>query len=139
MATGTAGSTARRNTEQVIHYLRLGITKADATLVKTIGTLPAGSQILNTISGVYVREAFNAGTNNRLDIGTSANDDLYGTDMSLASVAFVVLDEAASATDVNAWYFTTDTTLIATVDVTGTAATTGAAEIVIAYTVDNDR
>lgn len=139
MATNTASTAARQLDVQAVHYLRLGITKADAGLVKTIGTLPAGAQILNVISGVYVREAFNAGTNNRIDIGTAANDDLYGTDMSLATVAFVVIDESASATDVNAWYFTADTTLIATVDVTGTAATTGAAEIVIAYTVDNDR
>ena len=122
-----------------MHYLRCGIVFGDALAVKTIGVIPAGAQILNTISGVYVRTAFNAGTNNRIDIGTTANDDLYGTDIALGTVAFVALDEAASATDVNGWYFTADTTLTVTVDVTGTAATTGAAEVIIAYTVDNDR
>lgn len=138
MATNTAGTNARQYEQQMIHYLRKGFTKADAGLVLTVGNLPAGAQILAGISGVYVREVFAAGTNNRLDIGTTANDDLYGTDMALGTVAFVTLDEAASATDVNAWYIASATTITATVDVTGTASATGAAEIVIAYIPDND-
>lgn len=138
MATGTAGTTARNYQKQVVHYLRKGFSKADAGSVLTLGTIPAGSQILNLISGVFVREVFAAGTNNRLDIGTTANDDLYGTDIALGTVAFVALDEAASATGVAAWYVTSDTTLTATVDVTGTASATGLAEIIIAYIPDND-
>ena len=138
MATNTAGTVARNFQKQMIHYLRKGFTKADAGSVLTLGVIPAGSQILNTISGVFVREVFAAGTNNRLDIGTSANDDLYGTDIALGTKAFVALDEAATATDVNAWYIASDTTFTATVDVTGTTSATGAAEIVIAYIPDND-
>lgn len=137
--TGTAGSVAREYATQQIHYLRCGLTFADDGVAKTVGVIPANSQILNTISGVYVRTVFNAGSTNVLDIGISSNDDLYGTDIALGTVAFVALDEAASASGVNAWYVTSDTTITATVDLTGTAATTGAAEVIIAYVPDNDK
>jgi hypothetical protein len=139
MATGTAATTARQLATQQIHYLRCGISFADNGVAKVVGIIPAGSQMVNLISGVFVREVFNAGTTNVLDIGTSANDDLYGTDIALGTKAFVALDEAATATDVNTWYVTADTTITATVALSGTAATTGLAEVVIAYIVDNDR
>lgn len=130
MATGTAGTTARELPFQAIHFLRVDFTFADALDVITIGTIPAGSVILKSISGVHVSEVFDAGTNNRLDIGTTSNDDLYGTDLSLLSLGPVVLDEAVS------YHVSADTTLTATVDVTGTAATTGVGQIIIAYVPD---
>lgn len=134
MPTGTAGTNARQFHTQQIHYLRQNISYADgASKVYTIGTVPAGSQILNVISGVFVNTVFNAGTTNVLDIGTTANDDLYGTDIALGTKAFVALDEAATATDVNAWYVSSDTTFTCTLSLTGTAATTGAGVVVIAY------
>lgn len=139
MATNTAGTTARNFNKQMVHYLRCGLTYSDNGTAKTVGVIPAGSQILNLISGVFVTTVFNAGTTNVLDIGTSANDDLYATDLALGTKAFVVIDEAATATDVNTWYVSADTTITATVALTGTAATTGAAEVVIAYLPDNDR
>lgn len=139
MATGTAATTARQLATQQVHYLRCGITFADNGLVKTVGTIPAGSQMINLTSGVYVREVFNAGTSNVLDIGTTADDDLYATDLALGTKAFVAIDEAATAANVNTWYVTVDTTITATVALSGTTATTGAAEIIIAYIVDNDR
>jgi hypothetical protein len=139
MATGTAATTARQLATQQIHYLRCGISFADNGVAKVVGIIPAGSQMVNLISGVFVREVFNAGTSNVLDIGTSANDDLYGTDIALGTKAFVALDEAATATDVNTWYVTADTTITATVALSGTAATTGLAEVVIAYIPDNDK
>jgi len=139
MATNTAGSVARDFNKQMVHYLRLGVTFADNNVVKTVGVIPAGAQIVNLTSGVYVRTAFNAGTTNTLDIGTSATANLYATDLALGTKAFVALDEAATQTGVNAWYVTTDTTITATVKLTGTAASAGAAEIVIAYIPDNDK
>lgn len=139
MATGTAGTTARQYATQQIHYLRCGVTYSDNGLVKTVGIIPAGSQIINAISGVFVRTAFNAGTSNVIDVGTSADGDLYATDIALGTVAFVAIDEAATATGVNAWHVTADTTITATVALSGTAATAGAAEVVIAFIPDNDR
>jgi hypothetical protein len=74
-----------------------------------------------------------------LDIGTSADDDLYATDLALGTKAFVALDEAATATNVNTWYVSVDTTITTTVALTGTAATAGAATVIIAYIPNNDR
>ena len=139
MATGTAATTARQIATQQTHYLRCGITFADNGVAKVVGIIPAGSQIINLNSGVYIREAFNAGTSNVLDIGTSADDDLYATDLALGTKAFVAIDEAATATNVNAWYVTVDTTITATVALSGTAATTGLAEVIIFYVPDNDK
>lgn len=139
MATNTAGNNARQLPWQTLHYIRKGFTFADDGNVLTVGVIPAGSQIIPVLSGVYVREAFNAGSGNVLDIGNSANDDLYATNLALGTVAFVVIDEAATATDVNGHYVSSATTITATVDLTGTAATTGAAEVIIFYVPDNDQ
>lgn len=125
--------TARQFHTQQVHYLRKSITYADNGVARTVGTIPAGSLILKPISGVHVTTAFNAGTNNFLDIGTSADDDLYGTDLSLTATNFVPLDEA-----VGGYLVSADTTITATVGLTGTAASAGAGEVVIAYIPDND-
>jgi hypothetical protein len=128
-----AGSTARELSLQVKHYFRKGFTYADDGQVLTVGTLPAGALISKPDSGVYVNVAFNAGSTNVLDIGTAANDDLYATDLALGSIAFVPLDEAVSMV------VAADTTITATVDLTGTAASAGEGEIVICYIPDNDQ
>lgn len=133
MATGTPGSTARQYVTQQIHYLRRGLVFGDNAVAKNVGVIPAGSLILKPLSGVHVVTAFNAGTNNFLVIGTSADDDLFGTDLSLTATNFVPLDEAIGGYRVAA-----DTTITATLGLTGTAATTGDAEVVIAYIPDND-
>ena len=130
MATGTAGSTARQSQVQAIHYLRRDITTADAATTVVVGTIPSGSIILEAISGVYVHVVFNAGTNNRLDIGASTDSGTnnYATLLTLLGIGFIELDEVAATLKVTA-----DTTISAYVDVTGTAATTGQASIIIAY------
>jgi hypothetical protein len=130
MATGTAGSVARQYHTAQIHYLRKDITKADAATTVTVGVIPAGSIILEAISGVYVDEVFNAGTNNRLDIGVSTDSGTnnFATLLTLLGIGFIELDEVAATLKV-----ASDSTIQAYVDVTGTAATTGAASIIIAY------
>ena len=126
------GTVARQYPWQVVHYLRKTISSpADRGKVVTVGILPAGALILKPLSGVQVITAFTDGTNKLLDIGTSGNDDLFGTDLSLATIAFVPLDEAVSMR------VEADTTIIATPDLTGTAGV-GEAEVVIAYIPDND-
>ena len=119
---------------QQIHYGRVGIVYGDNGVVKTIVKIPAGSLILKALSGVHITTVFNAGANNYLDIGTIADDDLFGTDLSLTTATFVPLDEA-----VGTFYCTSETTVTATLGLTGTAATTGAAEVFIAYIPDNDQ
>ena len=130
MATGTAGTAARQSVQQVINYIRKDITIADAATTVTVGTIPAGSIILEAISGVYVHVVFNAGTNNRLDIGASTDSGTnnYATLLTLLGIGFIELDEVAATLKV-----TSDTKIQAYVDVTGTASTTGQASIIIAY------
>ena len=62
----------------VVQFLRKRIVYTQTGAI-TIGVIPAGSLILKPLSGVMVNVITNAGTNNRIDIGTSADDDLYGT------------------------------------------------------------
>lgn len=127
-----AGSTARELPYQVVHYLRKSITFADNGTAVTVGVIPAGATILKPASGVNVDVAFNAGTSNTLNIGTTADDNLYGTLLAVGSIAFVPLDEAVAMT------VSADTTITATVVLTGTAATAGNGEVIIAYIPNND-
>jgi hypothetical protein len=127
-------TTPRQFHQQMIHYLRRSISYTDNGKVLDIGTIPAGSLIIKPISGVQVTTAFNAGTANVLDIGTSANDDLFGTDLALGTADFVPLDEA-----IGGYLVAADTDITATPALSGTAATAGAGEVVIAYIPDNDQ
>lgn len=110
-----------------IAFLHTTVAYTDNGTAKTVGVLPAGAIIVKAVSGAYVTEVFNAGTTNVLDIGTSANDDLYGTDLALTATNFVAVDEAVNLK------VTADTTVTVTVGLAGTAATTGAADIVIGF------
>lgn len=118
---------ARDLFEHVVHYIAVAFTFEDNGKVLKVGTIPAGAQILKALSGVTVNTVFNAGTGNVLDVGTSADDDLYGTDLALGTAAFVPLDEAVS------YRVTSDTEITATVALSGTAATTGAGVVSVAY------
>lgn len=129
MPTNTAATNARLYHTDQVHYLAKSFTYADDGSVLSLGYLPAGAVIIKPMSGVSVHVAFNAGTTNVLDIGTAANDDLYGTDLALGSIAFVPLDEAVSLAVAE------DTLITATVDLTGTAATAGSATVIIAYVI----
>ena len=118
-------SQARIYHTQQVHYIKNTLT-FDSGVV-TIGTVPAGATVLRAISGAQVNVAFNAGTNNLIDIGTTANDNLYATDLAGGTIAFVPFDEAVTQV------ISADTTFTATYAQTGTAATTGSATIVISY------
>lgn len=124
---------ARQYHQQVVHFLRKSITFANNGKAVTVGKIPAGSLILRPVSGVHVTTAFNAGSTNVLDIGSSDNDDLFGTDLALGTTTFVPVDET-----VGGFLVASDTTITATVALSGTAATAGAGEVVIAYIPDTD-
>lgn len=133
MATGTAGSTARQYTQQMVHYLRKGITYADAGTTVTVGTIPANAQIIKAMSGVAVNVAFDGNSANTLDIGASTDSGTnnFATLLALGSIAFVPLDEAATMT------VSVDTVVQAAVVSTASPAA-GQAEIIICYIPDND-
>lgn len=133
MPTGTLGTTARQFHTQQIHYLRKSIAFGDNGTELTVGTIPSGALILKPASGVHVTEAFNAGTTNTLNVGTSADDNLFGTALAVGSAGFKVLDE-----DIAGYVMSADTVITATVVLSGTAATAGTGEVVVAFIPDND-
>lgn len=135
MATGTAGTAARQLHEQVVHFLRKSITYASPGTAKaaTVGTIPAGALILKPMSGVLVTTAFNDSGTDLLDIGTSDNDDLFMTDVSVAALGFTACDEA-----IGGYLVASDTVITATYTGQNSNASAGAAEIIIAYMPDTD-
>lgn len=112
-----------------VHYLRKAIAFSDgATAVVTVGVIPAGALVLR--GGVCVTTAFNAGTANVIDIGTSADDDGFATDLALGTIGVIAADEMATSNDA---YVTSDTTITATLALSGTAATAGAGFVWVEY------
>lgn len=111
---------------QAVHYISADMDFATTTAV-TIGTVPAGATILRAISGLQVNVAFNAGSTNVVDIGTTANDDLFATDLAAGTIAFVPFDEAVTQA------ISADTTFTATYVPGGTAASAGSGKAVICY------
>ncbi len=125
---------------QMVHYMRKGFTFADDGSELDVGTLPAGAVIIQPMSGIFVHTVFNAGTGNVADVGTNggatgADDDPdeFAADLALGTVAFVPLDVASAN-----YRPAVDTNITVSVDLTGTAATTGDAECIICYVLDND-
>ena len=133
MATGTAGTTARRTEAQCIHYMRadFNVTEADASggTTKTVGVLPAGAIMIRNISGFMVLVAFDDST--VVDIGTSATGDLYATNLATTSTGMIPIDEAVT----NKVYV--DTTVVCNVAGNGNV-TVGAGSCIIAYVLAND-
>lgn len=122
------------------HYLRLALDHADSAGTYSMGWLPYNASVIR--GGVNVHEVFNAGTNNRLDIGyrnggdgETDDTDEYATDLALGTAGVIVADEMATA-GVN--HFPKGAEIVAVLDVTGTAATTGEAIVWVEYLVDND-
>lgn len=125
---------ARDASTQQVHFLRKRITfdgagtnAVGAGAAFVIGRIPAGAIILGPISGVDVNTVFNAGTNNRLNIGIAGTPAKYAATSSLLTAGFVPMAVAAGHR------VTVDTDILVTPDVTGTAATTGDVDVVIAY------
>lgn len=121
---------ARNLGEQVIQYLRKPVSFLDgATTVVQVGTLPAGSVVLD--AGVVVTTAFNAASTNVLDIGTSLDDDGFATDLAMGTIGKIVADELATSNDLGP--YASDISITATHAQTGTAATAGAGIVYVAY------
>ena len=139
MATNTMGTTARRYAQQQVHYLRAPI---DWTIGNegevVVGIVPKGAIV--TGGGLHVDTEFNAGTTNTVDVGyaehgdVSADDDGLATALAAGSLGFKALDELDEATNRE---FQEDCEIIATLNMTGTAATEGAGTVIIQYVVDN--
>ncbi len=136
MATNTAGSTGRQFHQQLVHYISRYIALADATngVAYTLGVIPPRAIVLR--GGVAVIEAFNYGTNNLLDIGTSGDDDGFATNLALTTIGIIAADEMATSND---FYSTSEQTITFTPELTGTAGTTGKIVVWMEFLVPNDR
>lgn len=131
MATNTAGDTARELSFQAVHFLRKRITFADYGTVVTVGKIPAGASVVG--GGVHVITAFNSSGTDLLDvgfIGSATDDDAYATDLTMAAVGFIALDELAATTNIQG---TVTHTVTATPAQSVADATTGVADVIVWY------
>lgn len=121
---------ARNLGYQTIGYLRAPITFGlGYTGTKQVGTLPAGCVVLR--SYIVVKTAFNNGSTNTMTIGTVASPASFGTGIALGTVG-VITGGTALATSATVTP-TVDTPVVAVMASTGSAATTGAGEVVVEY------
>lgn len=121
---------ARHNMINQVNYLRANVVFGAANGVAVVlGAIPAGSIILKAMSGIQVNTVFNSGTLNTLDVGLGGGSGtLFSAAGSLTALAFVPLNAATGVFRVAA-----DTVITFTPNLTGTAPTTGDADVFIAY------
>lgn len=131
--TGTTAGTIRNMGATTV--IQDGALSYTDTTAKTVAVLPAGAQIINIF--VDVTTAFNSGTNNVITIQTAGGTSLATVTATGANIttgrATVVLTAAQMATILNVG--TSDLIIQAVFAGTGTAATTGVANITIQYAV----
>lgn len=105
---------ARRYHTQQVHYLRLDLAGADGAGTLDVGTIPAGSIVID--AGVIVSTAFN-GTGT-LSLGTAADTDGFASALVITSAGKVGADDLGASDDI---YVTSDTDIKAVVGGTPTA------------------
>lgn len=133
MATGTVGDQARFQSRQVVNTWRKQVNFNDAGIGATAGVagimLPIGAFILRVMVEIVV--AFNAVTTNVLTVGSNAtaNNIVAAGDVDEAAVGIYDVTRGLGRSLTAA----ADTLVSVKYTQTGTAATTGQAEIVIIY------
>lgn len=118
---------------QQTHYLRKAVVFGNSGTAVTVGKLPAGAVVLS--AGVVVTTAFNAGTSNVIDIGTTGDPNGFASAIALGTVGRIEADDMATSDDL---YSASESEISATVNLSGTAATTGAGIVYVEYLPDND-
>lgn len=109
---------------QQIHYYRKRVNYNDAGIGAGVVfcTMPAGAMIVS--QNVRVNTAFNAGTSNALNVGTTALGTQVFTDAATAGARSPAIANLS---------FAVDTDLFVSYAQTGTVATAGQADIVLGY------
>ena len=120
---------------QQVHYFRKRVNFNDANIGTGVifGTFPANAQVTDAICRVIT--AFNAATTNVLTVGTNAstyNNILAAADITEGTPGSYRAPVAGLIG------MTVDTDLYVMYTQTGTAATTGQADIVVSYVPNND-
>lgn len=132
MATGTAGTTARKFTTQQMHYLRADISFEQNGGI--VGVLPGGALLVR--GTVYTHTGFNDTTADDIDIGTVASDDKFADAIDMNSAGTTAFDSLT----IGDMLLSVDTTVIWSYTSAATAdGTAGSATIVIEFIPDNDR
>lgn len=123
------------HTDQV-HYLVADIAYTDGTV--SLGWLPKEALVID--ASINVTTAFNAGTNDLVDIGfrnagdgTADDVDEFATDIDVSAVGRKATD--ASINTAGDTYFSDGAEIVASYAQTGTAATAGAGKVWVAYLV----
>ena len=127
----------RQGSDQQTHFLRKTVNFGDTNIATGVkmGTLPLGAHILQT--SVHIRTVFNAATTNVLTVGT--NSTAYDNMINAAAVAEGTLGYTVAAPNADIVYPTGDLDVFAKFTQSGTAATTGQADIVVTYVPDDQQ
>ena len=129
--TGSTVGTNVANTGFVLMAQSANVVfEANATTTD-IATLPANSQIFQIT--VDVTTVFNAASTNTLDLGDGSTADQYADALALGSLARVLATSDVSQIGNLIDIGTSDITVTATYNQSGTAATTGAATVTVLY------
>ncbi len=92
--TGTTAGTDMKNTGQVLMSQTFSFDyTVEATATDTTVVIPANSQIVSI--DVNVETAFNDSGSDLLEVGSSADTDLYVNDVSIAAIGKIALGTAA--------------------------------------------
>lgn len=125
---------AEYHNEGVVQCIRKDIayTVTSGTQYK-IGNVPKGAVVIGTTVGITT--AFNAGTTNVLIVGTSGDDDALVAAAGVDETA-VAVTRVAPATLAGAVAASADTDIYVKFTQSGTAASAGAAWVVVEYVLD---
>lgn len=117
----------------VVHCLQRGFSFADeGGGPLDLGTMPANSIVVG--AGIIVATAHN-GTTPIADLGTSSDDDGWGTDLALGTAGNIVWDELATSNDL---YSTSAVRVIVTPSA-GVASTAGYSIAYVMFMTANNR
>lgn len=131
-------SLGRKNSSQQVGYLRFKVNYNDAGIAAGAGKqwLPKGAIIVGT--DMLVTTAFNAGTTNVLTVGSAAGSNADIVSAAAENEAATGLTQNIAPSGNMLAPLTADTQVFAQYTQTGTAATAGAAYVIIKYICDND-
>jgi hypothetical protein len=107
------------------------ITFADFGSAITVGKMPAYSHVVG--GGVHIVTAFNSSGTDLLDvgfIGSTTDDDAFATDLTLAAVGYLTLDELGATTNIMQ---SVETTVTATPAQSVADATAGEAYVIVNF------
>ena len=129
--TGTTVGTNVANTGFVLMAQSANVVFEANGTTTDIATLPANSQIFQIT--VDVTTAFDAASTNTLDLGDGSTADEYADALALGSLARVLATSDVSQIGNLIDIGTSDVTVTATYNQTGTVATAGACTVTVLY------